>query len=178
MALTYTAQEVELGGGGRFRYSGFQVTRMIEGFLGFEIFDSGFFLVRKFWQVFFGVAWFKWGFWGVFKVNHLKIRVSARVSRPHRSATKLVFENFIFRGIFGGLIFGLGMFVGFVGSPRGFLGFWFCPPFDRARHLKSRVLPRKVASAICICNAICIRSIVQIILVTFELRLYKCVTKR
>ena len=32
------------------------MTRMIEGFLGFEIFDSGFFLVRKFWQVFFGVA--------------------------------------------------------------------------------------------------------------------------
>ena len=40
----------------RLRYSGFQVTRMIEGFFGFEIFDSGFFLVRKFWQVFFGVA--------------------------------------------------------------------------------------------------------------------------
>ena len=33
------------GGGG---YSGFQVTGMIEGFLGDEIFDSGFFRVGKF----------------------------------------------------------------------------------------------------------------------------------
>ena len=36
-------QEVWGGGGGRrARYSGFQVTRMIKGFLKFEIFDSGF----------------------------------------------------------------------------------------------------------------------------------------
>ena len=40
-------------GGG---YSGFQVTGMIEGFLGFEIFDSGIFLGSKIWQVFFWVA--------------------------------------------------------------------------------------------------------------------------
>ena len=42
-----------MGGGG-----GFQVTGMIEGFLGgFEIFDSGiFFWVRQFGKYFFGVA--------------------------------------------------------------------------------------------------------------------------
>ena len=34
------------GGGG---YSGFQVTGMIEGFFGFEIFDSGIFLGTKIW---------------------------------------------------------------------------------------------------------------------------------
>ena len=45
------------GGGGV--YSGFQVTGMIEGFLGFEIFDSGIFLGTKIWQVFFWVAWFE-----------------------------------------------------------------------------------------------------------------------
>ena len=40
-------------------YSGFQVTGMIEGFFGFEIFDSRIFLGTKIWQVFFGVAWFE-----------------------------------------------------------------------------------------------------------------------
>ena len=34
-------------------YSGFQVTGMIEGFFGFEIFDSRIFFSRKIWQVFF-----------------------------------------------------------------------------------------------------------------------------
>ena len=43
--------EVKRSQGG---YSGFQVTRMIEGFFWFEIFDSGIFLGRKIWQVFFG----------------------------------------------------------------------------------------------------------------------------
>ena len=37
-------------------YSGFQVTGMIEGFFGFEIFDSGIFWGTKIWQVFFWVA--------------------------------------------------------------------------------------------------------------------------
>ena len=46
------------------RYSGFQLTRMIEGFLGFEIFHSGFWCGRKFWQVFFGVASLSGDFWG------------------------------------------------------------------------------------------------------------------
>ena len=47
------------------RYSRFQVTGMIEGLFGFEIFDS-----EIFWSeilVFFRIAWFKYGFWGVFK---------------------------------------------------------------------------------------------------------------
>ena len=35
-------------------YFGFQVTGMIEGHFGFEIFDSGIFLARKIGQVFFG----------------------------------------------------------------------------------------------------------------------------
>ena len=32
------------------------MTGMVEGLFGFEIFDSGIFLGRKIWQVFFGVA--------------------------------------------------------------------------------------------------------------------------
>ena len=48
-----TAPQRGEGAGGQ-GYSGFQVTRMTEGFLcGFEIFDFGIFLGRKFWQVFF-----------------------------------------------------------------------------------------------------------------------------
>ena len=40
---------------------------------------------------------------------------------------------------FGGLIFGPEVFLGFVGSPRHFLGFDFFPPFYHPCHLKSRV---------------------------------------
>ena len=44
-------------------YSGFQLTRVIKGFLGFEIFDSGFFWVGNFGKYFLG--WL--GFVGVLK---------------------------------------------------------------------------------------------------------------
>ena len=45
--------------------SGFQVTGMIEEYLGFEIFDFGIFCgIGKFWQVFFWVAWLSMDFSG------------------------------------------------------------------------------------------------------------------
>ena len=47
---------LEEGGEG---YSRFQVTGVIEGVFGFEIFNWGIFLGRKIWQVFFEVACFK-----------------------------------------------------------------------------------------------------------------------
>ena len=53
----------------RGRYSGFQVTGLIEGFFGFEIFDSGIFLGTKIWQEFLGVAWFFVGTFGGIKKN-------------------------------------------------------------------------------------------------------------
>ena len=44
---------------------------------------------------------------------------------------------------FLGLIVGPGILGGFVGSPRDFLGFDFCPHLiDHPRHLKSGVRPR------------------------------------
>ena len=54
------------GGGGRggARYPGFQVTRMIEGFSGFEIFDSGFFWVGNFGKYFLGWLDLSGDFWG------------------------------------------------------------------------------------------------------------------
>ena len=42
-------------------------------------------------------------------------------------------------GFFGGLIFGPGIFLGFVGSPQDFFGFRLLPQFDHPHHLKSRV---------------------------------------
>ena len=60
-------------------YSRFQVTGMIAGFLGFEIFDLGIFFVGKFGKYFFLCVCVcvcvgldlngnvKWGFFGVFK---------------------------------------------------------------------------------------------------------------
>ena len=44
-------------------------------------------------------------------------------------------------GFFGGLIFGLGIFWGFVESPRDFWVLIFVP-FDHPRHFKSGVPPR------------------------------------
>ena len=38
-----------------------------KNFFGFELFDSRIFLDRKIWQVFFWVARFEYGFWGVLK---------------------------------------------------------------------------------------------------------------
>ena len=52
------------GGGERARYPGFQVTRMIEGFSGFEIFDSGFFWVGNFGKYFLGWLDLSGDFWG------------------------------------------------------------------------------------------------------------------
>ena len=40
----------------------------LKDFFGFEIFDSWIFLGMKIWQVFFWVAWFKFGFFWVFKM--------------------------------------------------------------------------------------------------------------
>ena len=94
------------GGGGRARYPGFQVTRMIEGFSGFEIFDSGFFWVGNFGKYFLGWLDLSGDFWGVFKLNYLKIRVSARLSRPRRSANK-VRPNLFLK---------ISFFVGFLGG--------------------------------------------------------------
>ena len=55
LILLLVADFVSREGGGE-GHSGFQVTGMIEGFWGFEIFDSGIFLGTKIWQVFFRVA--------------------------------------------------------------------------------------------------------------------------
>ena len=41
----------------------------------------------------------------------------------------------------GGLIFGPGIFLGFVGSPRNCFGFWVLALLDHPHHLKSRVHP-------------------------------------
>ena len=49
-------------------------------------------------------------------------------------------------GIFGGLIFGPGIFWGFAGGPRDFFGSWLFAPFDHPRHLKSRVPGRPVVN--------------------------------
>ena len=48
--------DITTRGWGVLRISGFQVSGMIEGFLGFEMFDFGIFWVGKVWQVFCWVA--------------------------------------------------------------------------------------------------------------------------
>ena len=57
----------------------------------------------------------------------------------HRTCYTIVCRNR--HGIFWGLIFGPGIFLGFAGSPRDFFGSWLLAPFDHPRHLKSRVPP-------------------------------------
>ena len=71
--------------------------------------------------------------------NNLKIRGSARVSQRHSSANKVqpnfnAFWKFLrlenLAGFYGGLIFGPGIFGGFVGSPRVFWGGFVESPKD------------------------------------------------
>ena len=55
----------------------------------------------------------------------------------------MLFKNFkaqkFSMGFFGGLSFGPGIFLGFVGIARDCFGFGFLPPFEHPHHLKSRV---------------------------------------
>ena len=76
---------------------------------------SGFFWVGKFWQVFPQVAWFKKGFFWVFKT------------------TVSVFRVISFNAIWKSLRLGK--------SAWDFLGFQVLPPFDHPCHLKSGVPP-------------------------------------
>ena len=89
-------------------YPGFQVTGMIEGFfLSLKFSIPGF---GKFGKYVFGWLDLSRDFLGY--SNNLKICGSAHVSRPCTSAWDFL-----------GLIFGPGIFGGFVGSPREFFGF-------------------------------------------------------
>ena len=98
-------------------------------FSGFEIFDSGIFWGRKIWQVFFWWLDLRGDFLGI--QHNLKIGGSTRISRPLSSANKVRPNFFNFMWIFKARKFGMvflgGYFLvhlGFIGSPRGFLGIW------------------------------------------------------
>ena len=86
--------------------------------------------------------------------NNLKIRGRDRASRPRGSANKVqpnfscyiiycFLRNFKARkfdvGFFEGLIFGPTILLGFVGSPRNYLGFLIFAPFDYPHYMKSGV---------------------------------------
>ena len=111
------------------------------------------FLSWKTWQVCFRVAWFKKGFLGGIQ-KYLKIRDRDRASRPRGFANKVqpnfscyiiycFLKNFKARkfdvGFFEGLIFGPTILLGFVGSPRNYLGFLIFAPFDYPHYMKSGV---------------------------------------
>ena len=81
-----------------------------------------------FWQVSFWVAWFKLGYFGVFKTIW------------RFDFWCCYFSCFL--EIFKALKFSMGFFGGCGEIPRNFCGFRFLPPFDHPRHLKSGVPPR------------------------------------
>ena len=113
-------------------------------FLGLKFSMSGFFWVRKCWQVFFGVAWLKSGFLWVFKKSEVSCYgVVAVYTQPCCSLNKvkqnLCCDCFCFLEIFLAWKFGMGFlggyilvqgFFGFVWRPRDFFGFWFLFLFD------------------------------------------------
>ena len=91
-------------------------------FEGVRFSISGFFWVGKFWQVF---------FW-VFKTNVSIFRV---ISFFVLCFLEISMTGDL-HGIFWGLNFSQGIFLGFVWSLRDFFGFWFLPPFDHPCHSK------------------------------------------
>ena len=80
---------LEEGGEG---YSRFQVTGVIEGVFGFEIFNWGIFLGRKIWQLFLEWLVLDRDFWGYSKQSEDLWSSSAGVSRLRRSVT-VFFSN-------------------------------------------------------------------------------------
>ena len=105
------------GGGGGGGYSGFQVTGMIKGLFwvwNFQFWD--FFRKENFGKLFFWVAWFKWGFFGVFQLMFVFFVLY------HFMLSGNFYGLEIQLGIFLVLNFGSGIFLGFVESPRDFLG--------------------------------------------------------
>ena len=105
------------GGVGGWGYSGFQVTGMIKGLFwvwNFQFRD--FFRKENFGKLFFWVAWFKWGFLGVFKTNVCIFRVISFYA----------FWKFLWLGNSAWDIFGVKFwfrdFFGFCWKPQGFFG--------------------------------------------------------
>ena len=99
------------GGTPDFKWQGWS-----KDFFGFEFSISGFFRKENFGKLFFWVAWFKWGFFGVFKTNVCIFRVISFYA----------FWKFLWLGNSAWDVFGVKFwfrnFLGFVGSPRDFLG--------------------------------------------------------
>ena len=85
-------------------------------FLGLKFSILGFFQEGKFWQVIFWVAWFKWGFFGVFKTNVCIFRVISFYT----------FWKFLWLGNSAWDIFGVKFwfrdFLGFCWKPQGLFG--------------------------------------------------------
>ena len=81
------------------------------------------------------VDWCKWGFFAVFKTNVSIFRVISLILMLSGN----FYGSEIRHGISLVLIFVSGIFLGFVGSPGDFFGFWFLPSFDHPCHLKSEV---------------------------------------
>ena len=107
--LSYSGQVTfPIGGGGRgVGYSGFQVTGMIKGLFWVWNFQfQDFFRKENFGKLFFWVAWFKWGFFGVFKTNVCIFRVISFYA----------FWKFLWLGNSAWDIFG------FCWKPQGFFG--------------------------------------------------------
>ena len=104
------------------------------------------FQVTIFFWVFYSVAWFKKRIFGVFKTISSLFVVPVI---PGANALLLFIKNAFWKFLrlensvcyLLRAIFGPGIFLNFVGSPRDFLRFWFLQPIDHPPHLKSRVLP-------------------------------------
>ena len=108
------------GGGG---YSGFQLTRMMQGVFWVWTFRFRVFWGRKIWQIYFACSK-HWRF----------VVVPVYPSR-------VILRKFGKGSFWGQFNFWSRYFLGFCLNPREFFGFWFLPPFDHPRHLKSGVLP-------------------------------------
>ena len=111
---------------------------VIRFFRGFEIFDSGIFWGRKIWQEFFCVGRFKWRFFEDIQNNLIIPAAYVAVLRENVKPNLLVF-----RVRFLNLTLGNSArdFLGVNFWSRVFWGFWFLPPFEHLRHLKSGVPP-------------------------------------
>ena len=98
----------------------------MKDFWGVEIFYFGtFFWVGKFWQVFIGVAWFKQGFFWIFKTNMFPFFVLY-----HLMLSGNFYNSEIRHGIFWVLFEALGIFLGFKFCPHSIIPVTWNPEYS------------------------------------------------
>ena len=122
------------------------MTGMIDEFFGFEIFNSGIFLVGKFGKYFLGWLDLNRGFFWLLITNESALAWPWRIYGMTWFSLCYNFAppgnlGVIWQGIVLGVVFGSGLYLGYIGRLRDFFESWVLHPFDHPHHLQAGLPP-------------------------------------